>query len=222
MLSRALRLLVLVAAAGLAGAGAGPAWAQDDELEAMATALKDTTFTLQDGLKAGEREGQPISAQFEIDDGKLQISIYTTKGDDFSEVVADPKTGAIVKTEKITDTDELNDAADQKAAMAKAKTSLAAAADAAVKENSGFPRGQHLSRSAGWPCDCRGHLVAGRRRQKRLRKSWIELRRWPLRLGRTRALVDQNGPEIVDVGARRAGDEQVAEPGEHRIGIIVG
>ena len=122
MLSRALRLLVFVAAAGLSSAGAGPARAQDDELEAMATALKDTTFTLQDGLKAGEREGQPISAQFEMDDGKLQISIYTTKGDDFSEVVADPKTGAIVKTEKITDTDEINDAADQKAAMAKAKT----------------------------------------------------------------------------------------------------
>ncbi len=138
MLSRPLRLLVLVVAAGLASAGAGTARAQDDELEAMAAALKDTTYTLQDALKAGEREGQPISAQFEIDDGKLQISIYTTKGDDFSEVVADPKTGAIVKTEKITDTDELNDAADQKTAMAKAKTSLAAAADAAVKENAGF------------------------------------------------------------------------------------
>ena len=138
MLSRALRLLVLLAVASLGSVGAGPAWAQDDELEAMAAALKDTTFTLQDGLKASEREGQPISAQFEMDDGKLQISIYTTKGDDFSEVVADPKTGAIVKTEKITDTDDINDAADQKAAMAKAKTSLVAAADAAVKENSGF------------------------------------------------------------------------------------
>ena len=138
MLSRALRLLVLVAIAGLASAGAGPASAQDDELEAMAAALKDTTFSLQDALKAGEREGQPISAQFEMDDGKLQISIYTTKGDDFSEVVADPKTGSIVKNEKITDTDELNDAADQKAAMLKAKTSLVTAADAAVKENAGF------------------------------------------------------------------------------------
>ena len=63
MLSRALRLLVLVAAAGLSNAGVGPARAQDDELEAMATALKDTTFTLQDALKAGESEGQPISAQ---------------------------------------------------------------------------------------------------------------------------------------------------------------
>src|SRR3954451_13513289 len=121
MLSRALRLLVLFVAANLASAGPGPAWAQDDELEAMATALKDTTFTLQDGLKAGEREGQPISAQFEIDDSKLRLSVYTTKGDDFTEVVADPKTGAVVKAEKITDADELNDAADQKAAMAKAK-----------------------------------------------------------------------------------------------------
>ena len=138
MVSRALRLFVFVVAAGLASAGAGTARAQDDELEAMAAALKDTTYTLQDALKAGEREGQPISAQFEMDDGKLQISIYTTKGDDFSEVVADPKTGAIVKTEKITDTDELNDAADQKAAMTKAKTSLVTAADAAVKENAGF------------------------------------------------------------------------------------
>ena len=138
MVSRALRLFVFVVAAGLSSAAAGPASAQDDEIEAMATALKDTTFTLQDGLKASEREGQPISAQFEMEGGKLQISIYTTKDDDFSEVVADPKTGTVVKTEKITDTDELNDAADQKAAITEAKTSLVAAADAAVKENSGF------------------------------------------------------------------------------------
>ncbi|MBV9201346.1 MAG: hypothetical protein JO320_04805 [Alphaproteobacteria bacterium] len=129
---------MLVAAAGLSATGVAPALAQDEEIEAMAAALKDTTFTLQDGIKASEREGQPISAQFEIDDGKLQISIYTAKGDDFAEVVADPKTGAVVKTEKITDTDELSDAADQKAAMAKSKTSLVEAADAAVKENAGF------------------------------------------------------------------------------------
>jgi hypothetical protein len=138
MVSRALRLLVFVSAVVLSSTGAGSVWAQDDEIEAMATALKDTPFTLQEGLKVGEREGQPISAQFEIKDGKLQISIYTVKGDDFSEVVADPKTGKIIKNEKITDTDELSDAADQKEAMAKAKSSLLAAVDAAVKENTGF------------------------------------------------------------------------------------
>ena len=136
-MSRSLKLVVLVAAVGLWAPGALPAWGEDDDAAVLATALKDTKYTLQDGLKAGEREGQPISAQFEIDDGKLQLSIYTTKGDDFTEVVADPTSGAIMKSEKITDNDDLNDAAEQKAAMAKATVSLLAAADAAVKDNAG-------------------------------------------------------------------------------------
>ena len=136
-MSRSLKFFVLVAAVGLSGPGALPAWGEDDDAAVLATALKDTKYTLQDGLKASEREGQPISAQFEIDDGKLQLSIYTTKGDDFTEVVADPTSGAIMKSEKITDNDDLNDAAEQKAAMAKATVSLLAAADAAVKDNAG-------------------------------------------------------------------------------------
>src|SRR5690348_3528294 len=120
MISKAFRTMILVAALGAAGVGPLPASAQDEDAAAMAAALKDAKLTLQDGLKAGEREGQPLSAQFEIDDGKLRLSIYTAKGDDFTEVVADPKTGAIVKSEKIIDSDELTDAADQKAAMEKA------------------------------------------------------------------------------------------------------
>jgi hypothetical protein len=137
MMSKALRWLVLASVVGWVAIGATPAGAQDEDAAAMAAALKDTKLTLQDGIKAGEREGQPISAQFEIDDGKLRLSVYTTKGEDFTEVVADPKTGAVVKAEKITDTDELNDAADQKAAMTKAKVSLVAALDAATKDNAG-------------------------------------------------------------------------------------
>ena len=43
------------------------------------------------------------------------------KGNDFMEVVADPKSGTIAKAEKITDADDLKAAASQKAAMAKAK-----------------------------------------------------------------------------------------------------
>lgn len=137
MIPRALRLLTLVVAAALASVGPVPASAQDEDVAALAAALKDTTFTLQDALKASEKEGQPISAQFELDDGKLQVSIYTSKAGEFVEVVADPKTGAIVKSENITDDDELSDAADQKAAMAKATLSLLAATDAAVKDNAG-------------------------------------------------------------------------------------
>ena len=104
--------------------------------------------------KAAEREGQPISAQFEIDDGKLRLSIYTNKGEDFTEVITDPTSGAIVTAEKIIDSDDLSDAADQKAAMEKATVSLLAAAVTAEKDNPG-------SRAVGIFPDLRdGHAVA--------------------------------------------------------------
>jgi hypothetical protein len=59
------------------------------------------------------------------------------KGDGFMEVVVDPKTGAIAKSEKITDAGDLKAAATQKAAMAKATVSLLAVAETAVKANAG-------------------------------------------------------------------------------------
>jgi len=137
MTSKTLRLLSLIAAVGFWSAALAPAWAEADDPKALAAALKDATATLQGGLKASEPQGTPISAKFEIEDGKLQLSIYTMKGNDFMEVVADPKSGAIAKAEKITDADDLKAAASQKAAMAKAKVPLLTAADTAVKANSG-------------------------------------------------------------------------------------
>jgi hypothetical protein len=96
MRSRALRLTVFLAMIGLLSSGPAVR-AESGDPAALATALKDTSVTLQDGLKASEREGQPISAKFEIEKGKLQLSVYTMKGNDFFEVVADSKTGAIAK-----------------------------------------------------------------------------------------------------------------------------
>jgi hypothetical protein len=92
---------------------------------------------LESGLRASEAQGTPISAKFEIEDGKLQLSVYTMKGNDFMEVVADPKTGAIAKAEKITDAGDLKEAAEQKAAMAKAKVPLLTATETALKANAG-------------------------------------------------------------------------------------
>ena len=94
-------------------------------------------MTLQDGLKASEREGTPISTKFEIDDGKLQLSVYTMKGDGFSEVVIDPNSGAIREAETIKETDDLKAATAQKAAMANTQVSLLTAAEAAVNANAG-------------------------------------------------------------------------------------
>src|SRR6266481_5110781 len=110
------RSVLLIAAIGLASGLSALAWAEGGDPAALAAALKDARATLQDGLKASEPQGTPISAKFEIEDGKLQLSVYTMKGDGFMEVVADPKTGAIAKAEKITDADDLKASASQKAA----------------------------------------------------------------------------------------------------------
>ena len=131
------RFMLLVAAIGFLGAAIVPAWAEEANPAALAAAMKNASATLQGGLKASEAQGTPISAKFEIEDGKLQLSVYTMKGNDFMEVVADPATGAIAKAEKITDADDLKEAASQKAAMAKAKVLLLTATETAVNANAG-------------------------------------------------------------------------------------
>jgi hypothetical protein len=137
MKSRAVQWVSIVAAIGFWSTIAVPARAEGDPA-ALAAAVNDTTATLQGGLKASEREGAPISAKFEIADGKLQLSVYTVKGNEFMEVVANPETGAIAEAEKITDAEDLKAATSQKAAMAKAKVPLLAATETAVKANPGF------------------------------------------------------------------------------------
>ena len=116
-------------------------WAQtpdDKEHAELAKALKDAKISLQRGLSASTKEGKPISAKYEVEHGKLQLSVDTMKGDKFSEVVVDHKTGKITKTEPITGGDDLTAAKAQSEAMAKAKRSLDAAASEAVKENKGY------------------------------------------------------------------------------------
>src|SRR5215472_13726454 len=115
------------------------AFAQSDKEKAqLAAALTSAKMTLEAGIMASEREGKPISAKFEVEEGKLQISVYTMKGDKFSEVIVDHQTGRIAKTEPITGGEDLAAAKQQSAAMAQAKSSLRAAAEAAVKENKGY------------------------------------------------------------------------------------
>jgi ribosome-binding factor A len=115
-------------------------WSQqpDKEHAELAKALNDAKISLQRGLTASAKEGKPISAKYEVEDGKLQLSVYTMKGDKFSEVIVDHKTGKVSKTEPITQGDDLTHAKAQSEAMAKAKRTLDAAATEAVKENKGY------------------------------------------------------------------------------------
>lgn len=130
--------------AGLAVIGAltllSPARAEDADQAALATALKNIPTTLEQGLRASEKTGKPISAKFELDDGKLQLSIYTMMTNGYSgytEVVVAPDSGAVRSAEKITDAGDLKDADAQKAAMDKATVSLITATEQALHENSG-------------------------------------------------------------------------------------
>ncbi len=138
-MKRSLAIVVAVTLGWLVGSQ--PGWAQqpsDQEHKELAKAIKAAKVSLQKGLSASTKNGTPISAKFEVEEGKLQLSVYTMKGDKFTEVIVDHKTGKVAKAEPITTGDDLTAAKAQSEAMAKAKRSLNAAASEAVNENKGF------------------------------------------------------------------------------------
>lgn len=89
-------------------------------------------------MTAGESKGQPLSGKFEVDEGHFQLSIYTAEGAALQEVIVDFTTGKIVKTEPLSEADDLAAAKKQVAAMAKATTTLKAATDKAEQESAGY------------------------------------------------------------------------------------
>ncbi|WP_257169640.1 hypothetical protein [Bradyrhizobium sp. SRS-191] len=109
----------------------------DQEQAELVNALSGVKVSLQQGFSASEREGLPISGKFEIDEGKVQLSVYTVKEGKFFEVVVDPMTGTIAKVEPITEGDDLAHAKAQKAAMDRAKVKLADAANKAKGQDKG-------------------------------------------------------------------------------------
>jgi hypothetical protein len=105
---------------------------------ALAKALTQAKVSLQKGIQASEREGTPISAKYEIEEGTLQLSVYTMKSGGFEEVIVDHRSGVIKKAEKITDAGDLKEAQAQSQAIAKSKRTLVAAVDKATKANAGY------------------------------------------------------------------------------------
>jgi hypothetical protein len=111
--------------------------AQDRSGHPLIKGVTDAKVTLQQGLTAAAQEGRPISAKFEVEDGKFQLSVYTAKDGKFSEVIVDHTTGKVAKTELITEGEDLVEAKSQSAAMEKAKTDLKAAVDKSTAATSG-------------------------------------------------------------------------------------
>jgi hypothetical protein len=113
-------------------------FAGDDEKEGQEALIKtigDAKISLQQGMAASEQAGQPISGKFEVDEGKLQLSVYTSKDGKFSELLVDYVTGKVTKAEPITEGEDFAAANSQSAAMAKAKTSLKEAVNKAAAQS---------------------------------------------------------------------------------------
>src|SRR5215813_1795571 len=125
-----MKVALLTVVSLLSGLCSASSAEQDDA--ALIKAMSGAKVTLQQGLTASEREGRPISGKFEIEDGKLQLSIYTEKAGKFFEVIVDHVSGSVAKTEPITEGDDFVDAKAQSAAMAKAKTDLKSAINMAA------------------------------------------------------------------------------------------
>ena len=105
---------------------------------AVVKTLSQAKVSLSQGLQASAQEGTPISAKFEVEDGKLQLSVYTMKADKFSEISVDPISGKVVNVEAITEGEDLAAAKAQSDALKKAKRSLSAALQEALKANKGY------------------------------------------------------------------------------------
>ncbi len=134
--------LVTVLAVAAACWGSTLAAQDKDEQEgnqaALAKAVMTARVSLERGLAAGASDGQPISAKFEMEEGKLQLSVYTVKDGKYFEVIVDHNTGKVVKAEPIAAGDDYTAAQSQSAALAKAKVSLRAAVEKALRGNAGF------------------------------------------------------------------------------------
>src|SRR5438874_7174689 len=96
------------------GVGPPQAGMTDKDKAGLATAVSGAKVTLEQGLLVSKKNGKPVSAKFEIENGKPQLSVYIVKeGGKYSEVIVDHTSGDIAKAEPITGGDDLNEAKKQ-------------------------------------------------------------------------------------------------------------
>jgi|SRR5215510_752188 len=132
------RVLFLLIIGSLAMSSVGQrVYAQDRSGHPLIKGVTDAKVTLQQGLAAAAQQGRPISAKFEVEDGRFLLSVYTAKDGKFSEVIVDHTTGKVARTGSITEGEDLAEAQSQTAAMDKAKTDLKTAVDKSVTMASG-------------------------------------------------------------------------------------
>jgi uncharacterized membrane protein YkoI len=136
---RTIRWLARTTAAGaLLVTSVAQAQATKEQATIAAALRRGTHVALAAGIEAATATGKPISARYEFEDGKLQLSVFVEKDGAFSEVFVDHTTGKVAKIDKITGGEDMKDAKAQSRASAKAKATLASALAKALAANAGY------------------------------------------------------------------------------------
>ena len=111
----------------------------DKEKAELAPVVSGSKVTLEQGLAASKKNGKPVSAKFEIENGKPQLSVYTVKdGSKYFEVIVDQTSGEIAKADPITGSDDLTEAKKQNDGMFRATRELREAVKEAKRDNPGY------------------------------------------------------------------------------------
>jgi hypothetical protein len=121
----------------------------------LAPAVNGAKVTLEQALATSKKDGKPVSAKFEIENGKPQLSVYTVKdGTKYFEVIVDQSSGEIAKAEPISGGDDLTEAKKQNDGLFRATRELREAVKEAKRDNPGYLA------VAVWPEMKDGHSLA--------------------------------------------------------------
>jgi len=111
----------------------------DKEKTDLAPIVSGAKVTLEQAMATSKKNGKPVSAKFEIENGKPQLSVYTIKeGSKYFEVIVDQTSGEIAKADPITGGDDLTAAKKQSDGMFRATRELREAVKEAKHDNPGY------------------------------------------------------------------------------------
>jgi hypothetical protein len=111
----------------------------DKEKTDLAPIVSGAKVTLEQAMATSKKNGKPVSAKFEIENGKPQLSVYTIKeGSKYFEVIVDQTSGEIAKADPITGGDDLTEAKKQNDGMFRATRELREAVKEAKHDNPGY------------------------------------------------------------------------------------
>ena len=130
--------LVPVLAVALWAIPVGAAMSDKEKAE-LSPVVANAKVTLEQGLATSKKNGKPVSAKFEIENGKPQLSIYTVRdGNKYFEVIVDQTSGEIAKVEPIGGGDDLTAAKRQNDSLFRATRELREAVKEAKRDNPGY------------------------------------------------------------------------------------